>query len=73
MVLFRVTGGKLGRVFSLGLLLLVTTRISLISGQQGTPRLVFSMMHQYHRLQCASEGLIQTSFNNMLYDWKVVD
>ena len=28
MVLFRVTGGKLGRVFSLGLLLLVTARIS---------------------------------------------
>ena len=36
MVLFRVSGGKVGQVFSLGLLLLVTARISLISGQQGT-------------------------------------
>ena len=33
MVLFRVTGGKFGRVFSLGLLLFVTVRVS---RQQGT-------------------------------------
>jgi hypothetical protein len=36
MVLFRVAGGKVGRILSLGLLLLLTARISLISGQQGT-------------------------------------
>ena len=42
MVLF---GGKLGRVFSLALLLLVTARVS---RQQGMYAAVFSMMHQYH-------------------------
>ena len=36
MVLFRVASGKLGRIFSLGLLLLVVTRVSRVSGQQGT-------------------------------------
>jgi hypothetical protein len=35
MALFRVSGGKLERVFSLGLLLLVTARVS---RQQGTPQ-----------------------------------
>ena len=35
MMLLRVTGGKLGRMFSLGLLL-VAACVSLINGQQGT-------------------------------------
>ena len=36
MMTFRSIGGKLRQIYSLGLLLLVIARISLISGQQGT-------------------------------------
>ena len=48
MVLFGVTGGKLGRIFSLGLLLLVAARVSRVSGQ-GTRRLA-AMFNIHHRL-----------------------
>ena len=43
MVLFRVAGGKLGRIFSFGLLLLVAAGVSRVSGQQGTLPLNISM------------------------------
>ena len=36
MVLFRATGGNLGGIISLGLLLLVAVRVYRVSGQQGT-------------------------------------
>ena len=46
MVLFRVAGGKLGRIFSkLGLLLLVAASLSLVSGQQGTLPLNYTVQH----------------------------
>ena len=52
MVLFGVTGGKLGRIFSLALLLLVTARVSRQQGT-GTYAAVFSTstMSRGHRLQ----------------------
>ena len=45
MVLFRVTGGKFGRIFSLGLLLLVTARVS---RQQGTRQIFSITPWQWH-------------------------
>ena len=46
MVLFRVAGGKLGRIFSkLGLLLLVAANLSLVSGQQGILSLNYTVQH----------------------------
>ena len=48
MVLFRVTGGKFGRVFSLGLLFLVLT--ARVTRQQGTRQVSF--FHRRGRRAC---------------------
>ena len=68
MVLFGVSGGKLGRIFSLALLLLVTARVS---GQQGTYAAVFSIMmhqyhHRYHRLQYRAPDSLELELNALL-------
>ena len=42
MVLFRVAGGKLGRIFSFGLLLLVAAGVSRVSGQGTLPLYICS-------------------------------
>ena len=64
MVLFGVTGGKLGRIFSLGLLLLVAARVSRVSGQQGS-RPLAAMFSIHHRL-CTANCVVAQPYPNYL-------
>ena len=62
MVLFRVAGGKLGRIFSkLGLLLLVAASLSLVSGQQGILSLNYTVQHWCHTPQTVCTEVCRTT------------